>query len=103
MRRSLGKWIILFLFLALLVYLGTSSLSMPGQDEYVNGIADKYAQEVGAKEREPYINTDKGDLLLFVFLLGGATAGFIIGHNWRDIFGKPTVPPKYQIVKSSQK
>ncbi|MHB1406290.1 MAG: hypothetical protein ACYCV0_11960 [Desulfitobacteriaceae bacterium] len=94
MQRSLGKWIILFLFLALLVYLGTSSLSMPGQDVTVTGIANKYAQEVGAGEREPYINTDKGDLLLFVFALGGATAGFIMGYNWRDIFGKPTVPPK---------
>lgn len=96
MRRSLGKWIMLFFFFALLVYLGTSSLSMPGQDETVSGIADKYAQEVGAGEREPYINTDKGDLLLFVFALGGATAGFVIGYNWRDIFGKQVVPQKYQ-------
>ncbi|EGW36634.1 hypothetical protein [Desulfosporosinus sp. OT] len=101
MRRSLGKWIILFLFLSILVFLGTSDLTMPGQDEHVNGIADKYAQEVGAGEREPYINTDRGDLLLFVFALGGATAGFIIGYNWRDIFGKPSAPSKYQIVKSS--
>ncbi|MDI6878723.1 MAG: hypothetical protein QMC95_10990 [Desulfitobacteriaceae bacterium] len=88
-RKSILKWIIPGLFVALLIYLGTSPLSMPGADEHVGSIADKYASEVGAGQRPPFINTDKGDLLLFVFAVGGAVAGFWLGYNWRDLFGKP--------------
>ncbi len=51
-----------------------------GVDETV---VEKYAEEHGREARDPYINTDKGDLLLFVFLLGGAVGGFIGGYSWR--------------------
>lgn len=88
-RKSLLKWIFLGVFMATLIYLGLSPLSMPGADIQVTSIAEKYAREVGAGERPPLINTDKGDLLLFVFAVGGATAGFWLGYNWRDLFGKP--------------
>lgn len=87
----LWKWGILVLLFALLIYIGTSSLAMPGADEQVSTIAEKYAREVGAGERPPLINTDKGDLLLFVFAVGGAVAGFWIGYTWRDLFGKPSL------------
>ncbi len=87
--KSILKWVIPGLFVALLIYLGTSPLSMPGADEHVGSIADKYASEVGAGQRPPFINTDKGDLLLFVFAVGGAVAGFWLGYNWRDLFAKP--------------
>lgn len=30
-----------------------------------------------------------GDLLLFFFLAGGATAGFIAGYYWRKLFAEP--------------
>lgn len=88
MSKNKWKWVVLGLLLAMLIYLGTSSLSMPGADERVGSIANKYAHEVGAGERPPFINTDKGDLLLFVFTVGGAIAGFWLGYNWRDLFGK---------------
>lgn len=88
MSRS-WKLIIPLLAIALIVFLGVSDLKMPGADQKVNSVANKYAAEVGAGERAPYINTDKGDLLLFVFAAGGAIAGFWIGYNWRDLFGKP--------------
>ncbi|MEJ2193149.1 MAG: cobalt ABC transporter permease [Nitrospirota bacterium] len=51
-----------------------------GVDETV---VEKYAEEHGREARDPYINTDKGDLLLFVFLLGGAVGGFAGGYYWR--------------------
>jgi ABC-type cobalt transport system substrate-binding protein len=51
-----------------------------GVDETV---VEKFAQERGREAREPIINTDQGDLLLFVFLLAGAVGGFAAGYYWR--------------------
>lgn len=51
-----------------------------GVDETV---VEKYAQEHGREARTPFINTDQGDLLLFVFLLAGAAGGFLAGYCWR--------------------
>jgi cobalt/nickel transport system permease protein/cobalt/nickel transport protein len=50
-------------------------------------VVEKYAQEYGREARTPYINTDQGDLLLFVFALAGAVGGFVLGYNWRKLFG----------------
>ena len=51
-----------------------------GVDETV---VEKFAKDYGREARDPIINTDQGDLLLFVFLLGGATGGFIAGYCYR--------------------
>lgn len=51
-----------------------------GVDE---SVVNKVAQEQGRKAWKPLINTDQGDLLLFVFLLAGAVGGFIAGYYWR--------------------
>jgi len=51
-----------------------------GVDETV---VAKYAADYGREPVDPLINTDQGDLLLFVFLLGGALGGFICGYYWR--------------------
>lgn len=88
MKQRAWKWALLILFLGVIVYLGVYSPAMPGADEHVSTVAEKYASEVGAGERPPLINTDKGDLLLFLFALGGAVAGFWIGYVWRDLFGR---------------
>jgi hypothetical protein len=50
-----------------------------GVDETVVG---KYAKEHGREKRVSYINTDQGDLLLFVFLLAGVLGGFTAGYSW---------------------
>lgn len=52
----------------------------PGVDE---SVVEKYAKEHGREAHEPLINTDQGDLLLFVFLLAGTVGGFIAGYSWR--------------------
>lgn len=64
----------------------------PGVDETV---VEKYARELGREARDPYINTDQGDLLLFLFALAGAAGGFVMGYYWHKVFvaGKPQ-PPK---------
>lgn len=53
-----------------------------GVDETV---VEKYAEEQGRAARAPLINTDQGDLLLFVFLLAGAIGGFVGGYYWRKL------------------
>jgi ABC-type cobalt transport system substrate-binding protein len=52
----------------------------PGVDE---SVIEKVAQEHGREAKTPLINTDQGDLLLFLFLLAGAVGGFIGGYYWR--------------------
>ena len=79
---------ILFILLALNILLPLSfafaeeKTKWGGIDE---SIVEKYAEEHGRPAREPLINTDQGDLLLFVFLLGGAVGGFVAGYSWRRL------------------
>lgn len=49
-------------------------------------IVGKYAEKYGRPPRDPYINTDNGDLLLFVFTVSGVVGGFVIGFNARKLF-----------------
>ncbi|MDR4504343.1 MAG: hypothetical protein MRK01_06055 [Candidatus Scalindua sp.] len=49
-------------------------------------IVGKYAEKYGRPPREPYINTDQGDLLLFVFTFFGLVGGIVIGYNFRKLF-----------------
>ncbi len=57
-----------------------------GVDETV---VEKFAKAAGRPPREPLINTDQGDLLLFVFLIAGTAGGFVGGYYYRELF-----PPK---------
>jgi hypothetical protein len=56
-----------------------------GVDE---SVIEKVAKEHGREAGAPLINTDQGDLLLFVFLLAGAVGGFIGGYYWRAVTEK---------------
>jgi hypothetical protein len=67
-------------------HLPGQAASWPGVDETV---IEKFAEKAGRPAREPFINTDQGDLLLFVFLIAGIVGGFIGGYNFRVLF-----PPK---------
>src|SRR5512138_1710629 len=51
-----------------------------GVDE---AVVEKIAREHGREARPPLINTDQGDMLLFVFLVAGVVAGFAGGYYWR--------------------
>ena len=48
-------------------------------------VIEQYAVDAGREAREPFINTDQGDMLLFVFALGGAVGGFVMGYYWRRL------------------
>jgi ABC-type cobalt transport system substrate-binding protein len=65
-----------------------------GVDETV---VEKYAKEYGRSAREPFINTDQGDILLFVFCLAGTIGGFVMGYSFHKFFHEPQeVLPKVQ-------
>jgi cobalt/nickel transport protein len=53
-----------------------------GVDE---AVVEKIAAEHGREAKPPLINTDQGDLLLFVFLLAGVAGGFVAGYYWRQL------------------
>lgn len=61
-----------------------------GVDE---SVVEKYAEEHGRAARDPLINTDQGDLLLFVFLVAGAIGGFAAGYYWRMLMENRTRIP----------
>jgi hypothetical protein len=52
-------------------------------------VVEKYAREAGRPPREPFINTDRGDLLLFAFLIAGICGGFVGGYYFRELFPPP--------------
>lgn len=57
----------------------------PGVDETV---VEKFAKAQGREARAPLLDTDQGDLLLFLFLLAGAVGGFVAGYYWRVLIGE---------------
>lgn len=90
-RGSAGVWreCRTYMFMLVLLLLPFASMHSPcaysaekwaGVDE---SVVEKYAKEHGREKREPFINTDQGDLLLFVFLLAGIAGGFMAGYSWR--------------------
>jgi cobalt/nickel transport protein len=83
--RMFNCWSIIILLLLFTIHfslftLASASEKWPGVDE---SVIEKYAKEHGREAREPFINTDQGDLLLFVFLLAGTVGGFAAGYSWR--------------------
>jgi hypothetical protein len=77
-------WIVLFFILftihSSLFTAAFASEKWQGVDE---SVVEKVAREHGREAKTPLINTDQGDLLLFVFLLAGVVGGFTAGYYWR--------------------
>jgi len=79
-----------FILVALLIILTATVAGVqaregkwPGVDETV---IEKFAAKAGRSPKEPLINTDQGDLLLFVFLMAGTAGGFVAGYYFRVLF-----------------
>lgn len=77
------------------VFAGAAYASEPweGVDDTVVG---KFAREAGHPPSKALIDTDRGDLLLFCFLVSGAAGGFIAGYTFRGLF-----PPKVKAATRS--
>lgn len=57
-------------------------------------VVEKIAKEQGREAQEPLINTEQGDLMLFLFLTAGAVGGFIAGYSFRALTERKTVIPE---------
>jgi len=93
-----NKWIkiliiaVVVIFIGMVIYMAFTYDEVPGADEKISGVVKEYAEKVGTAERDPYINTDKGDILLFLFCFSGIVAGFYLGYHWKKIVSeKPTI------------
>ena len=67
-----------------------------GVDERV---VEKIAADHGRPAKEPLINTDQGDLLLFVFLGAGALGGFAAGYYWHKLISSGPKPAEALMEK----
>ncbi len=83
--------ILLFLTFHFSLLTSASAAEWGGVDE---SVVEKYAEEHGRAARDPFINTDQGDLLLFVFLLAGAVGGFAAGYYWRELMERRPQNPE---------
>lgn len=83
MRKLLMGGLLLLAMGIVLAVLVAPEAEWSGVDE---SVVNKFAKEAGRPPREPYINTGKGDILLFCFLVAGAIGGFIAGYQYRVLF-----------------
>ncbi len=95
--QSVGMMLLLLTAFCILLPLTATGEKWSGVDE---SVIEKVAKEHGREAREPFINTDQGDLLLFVFLLAGAVGGFIGGYYWRALMGKKVEEAEAQKKKA---
>jgi ABC-type cobalt transport system substrate-binding protein len=49
-------------------------------------VVEKFAKEAGRPPSEPLLNTERGDILLFLFMIAGTVGGFIGGFYFRQLF-----------------
>lgn len=95
MINKLKKILVILLvcfFIGSIVYMTFKYNAIGGADEKIGAVVKQYAEKAGVSEREPYINTDKGDILLFLFCISGLIAGFYLGYNWKKIISeKPDI------------
>ncbi len=80
--------LIFFAAIFLAGFLHTSALAAEKWQGVDETVVEKIAKEHGREAKEPLLNTDKGDLLLFAFLLAGTIAGFAAGYYWRSLTEK---------------
>ena len=90
-----GIFVVILFTLCNLSNVVASEEKWTGVDE---SVVQKIAKEHGREAHKPLINTDQGDMLLFVFLVAGSIGGFVAGYNWKILMGKP---PKIEKDKTT--
>ncbi len=84
--NSWGKIIVLVVLVLLFTPISVSAdEKWLGTDDLV----DKKMNEItGVSAKEPLIDISQGNLGLFLFTIGGFTAGTMVGYQWRVMFGE---------------
>lgn len=82
-RRALPLLFALLAWLLAAPLPARTAAEWAGVDEKVVG---KVARAAGRSPREPLVDTGRGDLLLFAFLVAGAVGGFVAGYCFRTLF-----------------
>jgi ABC-type cobalt transport system substrate-binding protein len=83
-RLKTRHWLkILFICILISVFCSLSASAAQKWQGVDEAVVEKVAKEHGREASEPFINTDRGDLPLFVFMLAGTIGGFAAGYCWR--------------------
>lgn len=69
-----------FILLFLTPHNSRAAANWSGVDE---AVVENIAKDYGREAHAPLLDTDRGDLLLFVFLVAGTVGGFAAGYSWR--------------------
>lgn len=88
MMKKILLLAVVCVFAGMVVFMAFTNEEVPGADEKVGLVVEEYAKKAGVGVRDPYINTDKGDLLLFLFGFSGLVSGFYLGYNWKKIISE---------------
>jgi ABC-type cobalt transport system substrate-binding protein len=84
MKRTL---IIIFILMALCAFFFSIWISADAEWSGVDTtVVEKFAKEAGRPPSEPLLNTERGDILLFLFLIAGTAGGFVGGFYFRELF-----------------
>jgi len=81
------------IFFVILFMLCNLAIAIADEEKWTGvdeSVVQKIAKEHGREAHKPLINTDQGDMLLFVFLVAGAIGGFVAGYNWQILMGRPS-------------
>jgi cobalt/nickel transport system permease protein len=79
------KWIIAMAVIAVFLA-GVLATTSDWDGDITEAAADPLAEAAGVEESGVLPWSIEGDLLLFLFLSGGAAAGFAGGYYWRKVF-----------------
>ena len=76
------------LILAIFIAVLAPSVASAGQKwQGTDDLLDSKMQQItGVAAKKPLIDINKGNLGLFLFAVGGFTAGTVFGYQWRRIF-----------------
>ena len=95
--KSLGKIVATGIVVVVLLLAIIGSVALSGEttvrekglwSDATDVLSNTAASEAGRESRDPLINTEQGNMLIFFFALGGVVAGFAIGYNWRRLIAE---------------